>query len=174
MTFKVYVKNLPKSSKFTIHRLQPCSKLVPGMCITFQVIFQTDVICDIQDNVTFHSPYGDVENVLLHCYCESPCLRIYVFKNVTNFTTKPLPDSPSLSYDVSRSAALNSVVDFGTCLLGSVMDVTLIMQNEGNTGTFFVMTENEWFNTTIKVSIYYCAFNSNLYKKNYITFRMCI
>lgn len=124
------------------------------MTIHFAVTFQTDTFLDVHDVVKINGYATSSLDVKLVSFRNSPSLHCYVFKSMGCLANNPIPSHDTMEYDVYRSLALNLVIDCGTCLYGEKIDVNLIMQNEGCSSCFFIVSENEWFNSTITVGSY--------------------
>lgn len=112
----------------------------------YKVTYRTNVYMDVRDTVSFNTHMGQVVVVKLASYRDAPILRIFVFNIAEEFPEK-LPEH----FEEARANAVNFTFDCGNCLLGYRNTFSVVIANEGKRGTFFVMTEDDWYFSNVKV-----------------------
>lgn len=143
---------LPKNSVFKV-AIHPNSntRLAPGMCAIFTVTFKIDIFENRQETISFRSQSASETTVNLICFCNPPNLKIYVYKDLCRFVEKM--DAMSISsFKMDRNFALNSTIDCGSCFIGNIQTTTLVLRNEGSAGKFFLVTEEDWYSSTVQVN----------------------
>ncbi|KAF2903634.1 hypothetical protein ILUMI_02541 [Ignelater luminosus] len=136
---------LPKTSFFKVELHTGSTRVAPGMCAIFSVKYCTDIYKDVQEIVIFNTYTGCDVEVQLISTRKPPKLTAFVFKSFKHFTQKFTPIEELDAHDQGRALALNSTIDCGSCLLGTKLNLNLILKNEGNYGRFFILTEDDWY-----------------------------
>lgn len=128
------------------------SKVAPGMSIHYKVLFRTIVYKDLEDLVSFKTYGGQTLEVRILCTREPPALQTFICKDIDSFLNKVDSSSSSTKlFDDSRASALNYTFDCGPCLLGDKNKTSMLIRNEGGRGSFFLMTEDDWYFGDVKV-----------------------
>lgn len=122
-----------------------------GLSEVVIIEFRTDTYLDVIDFVQFETNDGIIFEVKLIAYRNAPNLRINVQNQLKNkeCNIQVFPQQ----YDITRAIALNNTIDCGFCFLGSSINISLFMYNEGGVGDFFIMTEDEWYDKNIQVHV---------------------
>lgn len=145
-----YIEKSPKLKYFDICLKSSNYKIAPGIAAILEITYKTDTLLDVFDSVIFATSKSKLV-LKLASFRNAPQLRCYIYKSNQNFLFKSEQDNYSDEFNAYRSLALNTVIDCGTCLLGDKIKLYLIINNEGSTGTFFIMDEEEWFCKNIVV-----------------------
>lgn len=149
----VVLQKLPTNPVFHIHAMSTTSKVAAGMSVYYKVLFKTDVFKDADDIVTFKTYGGQYVNVRLVSSREPPALQVFVCKDPDSFLNKlDIDSSCAKLFDDTRASALNYTIDCGQCFLGQRSRTTWIIRNDGGKGTFFLMTEDDWYFGDVKVA----------------------
>lgn len=143
------MKQLPSIKYFFVNQLTNTNKLSPGMSVEFLVEYKTNTYLDVTETMVFDTLDGDLLEVKLISYRNAPDLLIFMYRDSNILKTKPVKKEEE--YDLERMNAVNTNIDCGFCLLGSKINLELILFNEGGRGEFFILTEEEWLKKDIKV-----------------------
>lgn len=96
--------------------------------------------------------------LILSCTRDLPKLITCIFKSNSNLLDRCDPDSNH--FVEKRREALNSTIDCGSCLVSQYVLISIVLENKGNDGKFFIITEDDWFFQNVEVSIFkYTHFN---------------
>lgn len=156
-TRSICLKVLPKTKYFSI-QIETSCRVAAGMCAIYVVKYNTNIYCNVREEIIFSTYTGQDVLVVLKSQKVSPCLRIFIFRtrNVVSKTIKL--DSLSDEYfDIDRTMALNTSIDCGSTLIGDEIILSIVMKNEGGFGKFFFVTESDWFSANIQVSVPFCT-----------------
>lgn len=148
---------------FLVQAISKISKVAAGMSVYYKIFFETKTYQDVEDFILFQTYAGQIIQVKLKCTRQPPALQVFICKEVDHFLNKVETSSSCENlFDDRRASALNYTFDCGLCLLGEKNTMSMLMRNEGGKGTFFIMTEDEWYFGDVKVS-------DNTKKKNILT-----
>ncbi|XP_074041230.1 deleted in lung and esophageal cancer protein 1 isoform X2 [Leptinotarsa decemlineata] len=138
----VSLKAIPSLPCFSAY-LEQNSKLAPGMSVSAVVTFKPELYRNYQDEVVLKNGKGDTFSLPINCSRDLPRLITCVLKSNANLLEPKKPDNPNFSKE--RQRALNSSLDCGSCLVSQYNLVSVIVENKGMSGKFFIITEEEWF-----------------------------
>lgn len=125
------------------------------MSAFYKVLFNSSMYRDVQDAVVFKTYRGQTVEVKIMSFREPPALQAFVCKDVDNFLNKvDASTSCTKMFDNSRASALNYTFDCGYCLLGERSNMNLLIRNEGGNGSFFLMTEDDWYFGNVEVIVF--------------------
>ncbi|XP_025836193.1 uncharacterized protein LOC108733558 isoform X2 [Agrilus planipennis] len=144
-------QEMSRNSHFKLHLTSDSLRIAPGMCATFKVSFKTDTYQDERRTITFRTCKGCDVTINLISFRNSPVLHAYVYRLLDDYYNRT-GSSSSLqqNFNAARAAALNSTIDCGSCLLGTGLFLNVILHNEGESGSFFLMSEQDWYNYEVK------------------------
>ncbi|KAG5900480.1 hypothetical protein JTB14_010892 [Gonioctena quinquepunctata] len=147
VTQSLSLKALPKLPYFILH-LDQKSKIAPGMSVPVTVTFKPKLYRDLIDEAAFKNGRGDSIVVPIKCSRDPPKLITCVFKSNFGLMERCLPGNED--FLEKRRQALNSTIDCGCCLVSQYVVLSIVIENKGMPGTFFIISEEEWFSQDIK------------------------
>lgn len=122
------------------------------MTAILQIQYSPKIYKNFQNTMALCSSNNDIFIIPIEVYREPPILKTYIFRSIADFFYKPKLKSKTFSF--KRRQALNSSIDCGSCLVTTINVLSIIFENHGNDGQFFVITEDEWNERKIIVKFF--------------------
>ncbi|KAF5296355.1 hypothetical protein FQR65_LT10247 [Abscondita terminalis] len=122
------------------------TRVAAGMCVVFSVKYHPEIYKDVEDKVTINTFNGEDVVVTLKSYRTPPKLIAFIHRNSEHFIANNQTGCECLiEYSEERQLALNSSIDCGGCLVGSKVNINVLIKNKGSDGKFFILSEDEWY-----------------------------
>ncbi|KAF5273951.1 hypothetical protein FQA39_LY01066 [Lamprigera yunnana] len=131
-TSRSFVLNYPsKIAPFKVKLKGGETKVAPGMFATLSVTFCTNVYHDEECKMTIYTYTGKEVMITFKSCRTPPRLLAFIFKNVEHFQEHCQFDScKDIKHSDKRQVALNSSIDLGGCLLGSSVEIKMIIDTK--------------------------------------------
>ncbi|CAH1115080.1 unnamed protein product [Psylliodes chrysocephalus] len=141
-TQSIAIRSLPETSYFSAMIINN-QRLAPGMSVVLTITFKPKIFRNIEDRVVLKNKDGEMFELILSCTRDLPKLITCIFKSNSNLLDRCDPDSNH--FVEKRREALNSTIDCGSCLVSQYVLISIVLENKGNDGKFFIITEDDWF-----------------------------
>lgn len=113
------------------------------MSSVLHVQYNPTIYRNFENTISIRSSNNEIFIVPIEVYRSPPVLNTYIFRSITDIFITPT-SSQENDFSFKRCIALNASIDCGSCLLGTFNVLSIIVENKGNDGTFFIITEDEW------------------------------
>ncbi|CAG9862498.1 unnamed protein product [Phyllotreta striolata] len=141
-TQSIAIRSLPTTPYFSAIIIDN-QRLAPGMSVMLTITFKPKIYVIVDDKLELKNKEGETVEVLLKCTRDVPKLVSCIFKSTSNLLESCAPEK--VDFVQKRREALNYTIDCGSCLVSQYILISMVFENRGNDGAFFIITEEDWY-----------------------------